>query len=39
MKALGVQKGIIGIEDNKPDAAAKLNANLKASDAIKTSGS
>ncbi len=35
MKALGVQKGIIGIEDNKPEAAAKLNENLKADDAIR----
>lgn len=30
MKALGVSKGAIGIEDNKPEAIAKLNEAVKA---------
>lgn len=34
MKALGVQKGIIGIEDNKPEAIEKLRSLLSTNDSV-----
>ncbi len=38
MKVLGVEKGYIGIEDNKPDALAKMRETLKPGDGIEVVG-
>lgn len=38
MKVLGVEKGYIGIEDNKPDAIEKMKQTLKPGDAVEVVG-